>query len=144
MKIVENQKKLHKEFELEIKEITALIHNFKKLNNRTDHRFLDIGFVLVEIQRQHTLDDEVFTKLKLYISKLIGINGLRNLNKVISTAQSDIIQKHRSKLPKDWVALYLLSKQENLLDLIETGTIKNDMPLSVIKQKIKSKKASSA
>ncbi|MEY2666510.1 MAG: hypothetical protein RLZZ384_681 [Pseudomonadota bacterium] len=89
------------------------------------------------MKNKKNLDEVFFKKLVVKISKLIGRNGLRNLNKAISVAQSDIIQKNREKLPKDWTVLFFLSKQENLSNMIESGVLKNDMPLAVIKKRTK-------
>jgi hypothetical protein len=129
--------KLDQSFESEIIEIVELVRIFKKSCNRSDTTFLDIGTLLVDMKNKKNLDEVFFKKLVVKISKLIGRNGLRNLNKAISVAQSDIIQKNREKLPKDWTVLFFLSKQENLSNMIESGVLKNDMPLAVIKKRTK-------
>ena len=121
-----------KHFENEIKEITTQLHIFKKSGDRADGAFLEIGNLLVKTKHERMLDEDVFTRLKTHIAKLMGRNGLRNVNKLVSIAQCDVIQKNKDTLPKDWHLLYLLSKTDYLAQLIASGMISSDISADVV------------
>ena len=121
-----------KNFENEIKEINVCLQMFKKSGNRDDEAFLNIGDLLVKINNERQLDDEIFIRLKTHIAKLMGRNGLRNVNKLVSIAQCDVIQKNKDHLPKDWNLLYLLSQTDYLAELIASGMIRSDISADVI------------
>lgn len=116
-----------KHFQSEINEINVCLQMFKKSGNRDDEAFLEIGNLLVKIKTERQLDDEIFTRLKIHIAKLMGRNGLRNVNKLVSIAQCDVIQKHKDNLPIDWNLLYLLSTTDYLAQLIASGMIRKDI-----------------
>jgi hypothetical protein len=105
---------------------------FKKSGNRDDEAFLNIGDLLIKIKKERQLDDEIFIRLKTHIAKLMGRNGLRNVNKLVSIAQCDVIQKNKDNLPKDWNLLYLLSQTDYLAELIASGMIRSDISADVI------------
>jgi hypothetical protein len=121
-----------KNFESEIKEINVCLQMFKKSGNRDDEAFLNIGDLLIKIKKERQLDDEIFIRLKTHIAKLMGRNGLRNVNKLVSIAQCDVIQKNKDNLPKDWNLLYLLSQTDYLAELIASGMIRSDISADVI------------
>jgi hypothetical protein len=121
-----------KNFENEIKEINVCLQMFKKSGNRDDEAFLNIGDLLIKIKKERQLDDEIFIRLKTHIAKLMGRNGLRNVNKLVSIAQCDVIQKNKDNLPKDWNLLYLLSQTDYLAELIASGMIRSDISADVI------------
>ena len=121
-----------KNFENEIKEINVCLQMFKKSGNRDDEAFLKIGDLLVKINNERQLDDEIFIRLKTHIAKLMGRNGLRNVNKLVSIAQCDVIQKNKDNLPKDWNLLYLLSQTDYLAELIASGMIRSDISADII------------
>lgn len=116
-----------KNFQSEIKEIDTYLQRFKKSGNRDDEAFLEIGNLLVRIKNERQLDDEIFTRLKTHIAKLMGRNGLRNVNKLVLIAQCDLIQIHKDTLPVDWNLLYLLSTTDYLSQLIASGVIRKDI-----------------
>jgi hypothetical protein len=105
---------------------------FKKSGNRDDEAFLNVGDLLIKIKKERQLDDEIFIRLKTHIAKLMGRNGLRNVNKLVSIAQCDVIQKNKDNLPKDWNLLYLLSQTDYLAELIASGMIRSDISADVI------------
>jgi hypothetical protein len=121
-----------KNFENEIKEINVCLQMFKKSGNRDDEAFLNVGDLLIKIKKERQLDDEIFIRLKTHIAKLMGRNGLRNVNKLVSIAQCDVIQKNKDNLPKDWNLLYLLSQTDYLAELIASGMIRSDISADVI------------
>jgi hypothetical protein len=121
-----------KNFESEIKEINACLQMFKKSGNRDDEAFLNVGDLLIKIKKERQLDDEIFIRLKTHIAKLMGRNGLRNVNKLVSIAQCDVIQKNKDNLPKDWNLLYLLSQTDYLAELIASGMIRSDISADII------------
>ena len=121
-----------KHFQSEINEINACLQMFRKSGNRDDEAFLKIGDLLVQINNERQLDDEIFIRLKTHIAKLMGRNGLRNVNKLIAIAECEIIQKNKYKLPKDWNVLYLLSQTDYLAELIASGMIRSDISADVI------------
>lgn len=121
-----------KNFENEIKEINVCLQMFKKSGNRDDEAFLNIGDLLIKIKKERQLDDEIFIRLKTHIAKLMGRNGLRNVNKLVSIAQCDVIQKNKDNLPKDWNLLYLLSQTDYLAELIASGMIRSDISADII------------
>jgi hypothetical protein len=88
--------------------------------------------LLIKIKKERQLDDEIFIRLKTHIAKLMGRNGLRNVNKLVSIAQCDVIQKNKDNLPKDWNLLYLLSQTDYLAELIASGMIRSDISADVI------------
>jgi hypothetical protein len=121
-----------KNFENEIKEINVCLQMFKKSGNRDDEAFLNVGDLLIKIKKERQLDDEIFIRLKTHIAKLMGRNGLRNVNKLVSIAQCDVIQKNKDNLPKDWNLLYLLSQTDYLAELIASGMIRSDISADII------------
>ena len=121
-----------KHFQSEINEINVCLQMFKKSGNRDDEAFLEIGNLLVKIKKERQLDDEIFMRLKTHIAKLMGRNGLRNVNKLVSIAQCDVIQQHKDTLPIDWNLLYLLSTTDYLSQLIASGMIRKDISADAI------------
>ena len=132
MTIAAKKKFYVKHFEHEIKEITAQLHIFKKSGDRADDAFLEIGHLLVKTKHERMLDEDVFDRLKAHIAKLMGRNGLRNVNKLVSIAQCDVIQQNKDNLPKDWHLLYLLSKTDYLAHLIASGMISSDVSADIV------------
>ncbi len=126
-----------KNFASEINILTGYLDIFKKSGYRADDAFLEVGNLLVKIKHERNLDDDVFTRLKAHIAKLMGRNGLRNVNRIVAIAQCDMIQRYRDILPNDWHLLYLLSKEENLSTWISTGAIKRDMPADTVMKLLK-------
>lgn len=112
--------------------MTAQLNRFKKSGNRDDEAFLAVGDLLVQTKNERLLDEDVFCRLKAHIAKLMGRNGLRNVNKLVLIAQCDVIQKNKDKLPNDWNLLYLLSKTDYLAQLIASGMITSDISADII------------
>ncbi len=108
------------DYQAEIDEINGKIEEFQLTEQRVDESFLEVGNILVSIKNKKQLDDKIFRQLKKEVAKKISI---RNINKVVAIAQCDVIQRNKSRLPKSWGSLYLLSRMDNLEKLIESGKI---------------------
>ena len=115
---VNNDRFSKSNFEKEIFEIRKQIEIVNQAGKNADESFLAVGDLLVKTKRERNLEDKVFTSLKHSVSKLLDKSSLRNINKVVSIAECDIIQKHKDKLPKSWSTLYVLSRAKNLDKLI--------------------------
>ncbi len=133
------QKKFYiKHFESEINAIAQCVTIFKRSGHRADEAFLEIGNLLVQTQQARDLDEEVFTRLKAHIAKLIGRHGLRDVNRIVAIAQCELLQRYKDELPTDWNFLYLLTKKENLAEFLAQGIIKSDTPVEVAMKQLKS------
>ena len=108
------------DYQAEIDEINGKIEEFQLTEQRVDESFLEVGNILVSIKNEKQLDDKIFRQLKKEVAKKISI---RNINKVVAIAQCDVIQRNKTRLPKSWGSLYLLSRMDNLEKLIESGKI---------------------
>ncbi len=113
-----------KHFQQEIDEITCYLQVFNKSGHRADEAFLEIGNILVRVQKQKNIDEHIFKRLKTHVAKLIGRRGLRHVHKIVCVAQCDIIQNNKDRLPRDWHLLYVLSQTENLEELLESKKFK--------------------
>ena len=108
------------DYQTEIDKINGKIEEFQLTEQRVDESFLEVGNILVSIKNKKQLDDKIFRQLKKEVAKTISI---RNINKVVAIAQCDVIQRNKERLPKSWSSLYLLSRMENLEELIESKKI---------------------
>jgi hypothetical protein len=105
------------DYQAEIDKINGKIEEFQRTEEKVDESFLEVGNILVSIKNEKNLDDKIFRQLKKEVAKTISI---RNINKVVAIAQCDVIQRNKERLPKSWSSLYLLSRMENLEELIES------------------------
>ena len=108
------------DYQTEINEINEKIEEFQRTEQRVDESFLEVGNILVSIKNEKKLDDKIFGQLKKEVAKKISI---RNINKVVAIAKCDVIQRNKERLPKSWGTLYLLSRMENLEELIDSEKI---------------------
>ena len=108
------------DYQAEIDKINGKIEEFQRTEEKVDESFLEVGNILVSIKNEKKLDDKIFRQLKKEVAKTISI---RNINKVVAIAQCDVIQRNKERLPKSWSSLYLLSRMENLEELIESKKI---------------------
>lgn len=108
------------DFQNEIAEIKEKIEIFQRAEEKADESFLEVGNILVSVKNEKQLEDKIFTQLKKEVAKTFSI---RNINKVVAVAQCDVIQANKERLPKSWSSLYLLSRMENLAELIESEQV---------------------
>ena len=108
------------DFQNEIAEIKEKIEIFQRAEEKADESFLEVGNILVGVKNEKQLEDKIFTQLKKEVAKTFSI---RNINKVVAVAQCDVIQANKERLPKSWSSLYLLSRMENLAELIESEQV---------------------
>jgi hypothetical protein len=108
------------DFQNEIAEIKEKIEIFQRAEEKADESFLEVGNILVSVKNEKQLEDKIFTQLKKEVAKTFSI---RNINKVVAVAQCDVIQANKERLPKSWSSLYLLSRMENLAELIESKQV---------------------
>ena len=108
------------DYQAEINKINGKIEEFQRTEEKVDESFLEVGNILVSIKNEKNLDDKIFRQLKKEVAKTISI---RNINKVVAVAQCDVIQANKERLPKSWSSLYLLSRMENLAELIESEQV---------------------
>ena len=111
------------DYQNELDAVKEKIEIFQRSEEKADESFLEVGDLLVAAKNDKQLEDEIFTQLKKEVAKSLKINGVRNINKVVSIAQCDVIQRNKDRLPKGWGSLYLLVGIENLEELIESGDV---------------------
>ena len=108
------------DYQNELDTIKGKIEEFQRSEEKADESFLEVGDLLVAIKNEKQLEDKLFTQLKKEVAKDCS---LRNINKVVAVAQCDAIQRNKARLPKSWGSLYLLSRMENLEELIKSEQV---------------------
>ena len=111
------------DFQNEIAEIKQKIEIFHRSEEEADESFLAVGDLLVGVENDKHLKNKAFTALKNEVAKSLNNDGIRNINKVVAIAKCEVIQKNKDRLPKSWSSLYLLSRMENLAELIESEQV---------------------
>jgi hypothetical protein len=111
------------DFQNEIDAIKEKIEIFQRSEEEADESFLAVGDLLVGVENDKQLKNKAFTALKNEVAKSLNNDGIRNINKVVAVAQCDVIQANKERLPKSWSSLYLLSRMENLAELIESEQV---------------------